>query len=181
MSKETGANITGESNASFGILAVDTDAGMRMRRINFSAGKAIAGAFCFALSLTALNSYAGNYVETNSNASHCFSIASPGVDWSGCDLTHLDLSNAKLANANLRGAKLISTDLREADLSGADLTEAVLGGADLRGANLSDADLSGASMVKAHLAGTNLERARLDGALYNNARKCAPDSAGICR
>jgi hypothetical protein len=98
----------------------------------------------------------------------CSDPAGPGVDWSACDLTRVnlegvDLSSANLSRANLTYANMRGADLREANLTGADLRWAALEGAHLPYANLTDADLSGAS----------LSGARLSRATWTDGRTCA--------
>ena len=73
---------------------------------------------------------------------------SPGVNWSGCNLSGADLNGADLSGADLNRA-----DLSGADLSGADLTDTELSVIDLRDTDLTGADLSGAAMTDADLTG----------------------------
>jgi uncharacterized protein YjbI with pentapeptide repeats/endonuclease YncB( thermonuclease family) len=74
----------------------------------------------------------------------------------GADFSGDDLSELQLAGKDLAGAKLIGTDLSEANLTRADLTGAELDGADLRGADLTEATLTGASLDRANLDGAQL-------------------------
>ena len=79
-----------------------------------------------------------------------------GVDISGKDLSHKDLTGA-----NLKGA-----DLTKADLTGANLIRADLTKADLTGANLMRANLNGADLTFANLKGANMKNIRnLDSAI----------------
>ena len=89
----------------------------------------------------------------------CMAPAAPGVNWSYCRKSGLDLRGVDLS-----GSVLISTDFMAAHLSGARLTEAELDYADMRRADLSHTDLSRASLVGAILQETRLEGARLAGA-----------------
>ncbi|HXS63926.1 MAG TPA: pentapeptide repeat-containing protein [Streptosporangiaceae bacterium] len=73
---------------------------------------------------------------------------SPGVDWSGCDLT-----NANLNSADLVGADLSQAELPGADLEHADLVDVTLDQANLSGAALAAASLQGTSMFGVNLAG----------------------------
>ena len=92
-------------------------------------------------------------------------------DFSGANLSGVDLSNAHLfdvdlSGANLSGANLYEADLRfsgldYADLSGADLVGAALRYADLSGADLSGANLYGADLYNAFLSGADLTGANL--------------------
>ncbi|MGD9317803.1 MAG: pentapeptide repeat-containing protein, partial [Anaerolineae bacterium] len=90
-----------------------------------------------------------------------------GQDYSGYDLSGLDLRNANLSRAILRGTELQGTTLvqsilTEADLRNARLPEADLSRADLRNARLEEADLRGARLVCANFRGASLEGTRLD-------------------
>ena len=69
-----------------------------------------------------------------------------GVDISGKDLSHRDLTGADLSKANLSQADLTGANLIRADLTKADLTEANLIRANLNGADLTFANLKGANM-----------------------------------
>ena len=71
----------------------------------------------------------------------------PGVDWSGCDLTDANLYFAILIGANLSGANLTNANLQIGSMSGANLT-----GANLTNANLNTSDLSGANLTGAFVA-----------------------------
>jgi len=105
-------------------------------------------------------------------------------DFSGADLSELnlaganlgkaDLDGARLAGANLSGAnlaraKLFRADLSQADLSRTTLFKANLSQADLAGANLNGADLSGAFLIRANLSGASLIGACLKGANLGQA------------
>ena len=105
-------------------------------------------------------------------------------DFSGADLSEMnlacanlakaDLSGARLGGANLSGAnlaraKLFRADLSQADLSRATLFKANLSQADLAGANLNGADLSGAFLIRANLSGASLLGACLQGANLGQA------------
>lgn len=112
-----------------------------------------------------------------------FVISDGNADFSGRDLTDIDLSSAKLARANfadaiLSSARLIHStldfaDLHDVDLTGADLTHASLNGATLQGADLTMATLDGASIVDAdltlaNLSGASVIAANLRGALLES-------------
>lgn len=73
---------------------------------------------------------------------------SPGVDWSGCDLTNADLNSADLVGADLSQAQLPGADLEHADLDDVTLDQA-----SLSGAALAAASLEGTSMLGDSLAG----------------------------
>lgn len=105
-------------------------------------------------------------------------------DFSGADLSELNLAGANLARADLTGsrlgganlsganlsrAKLFRADLSQADLSRANLFKANLSQADLAGANFNGADLSGAFLIRANLSGASLLAACLKGASLGQA------------
>lgn len=79
--------------------------------------------------------------------------ASPGVDWSGCNLQNANLLGVSLAGANLSAATLQGAHLINANLTGADLT-----GATLTGTYLSGATLTNATVTNADVAGSILGR-----------------------
>ena len=115
----------------------------------------------------------------------CDDPAGYGVDWSGCDKSHLNLSGHS-DNAN---AESTATSADQATNEGSlQLTDpgvyvndpdafpdiAILSGADLTGTNLTGANLSGvrlvgAKLTNADLTNTNLSGADLDGANLRNA------------
>lgn len=130
----------------------------------------------------------------------CMAPAAPGVNWSYCrksglDLRGVDLSGsvltstdfmaARLAGARLSGAELDYADLRRADLRDCDLVEASLVGAILQDTLLDGARISGANLAYADLRGTsldgvNLEGVRLGRAVWTDGRVCAEGSVGEC-
>lgn len=87
-------------------------------------------------------------------------------DFSGMDLTEINLSRANLTGANFRNATLSIANLSGANLSEADLTGAKLNVARMSGTNLSKAKLNGAilnvaNLVRANLSGAELMQAAL--------------------
>lgn len=117
-----------------------------------------------------------------------------GMDLSGVNLSHAELSgadfeNAKLSGANLSGALLYDADLRFADLTGANLSNAYLykailietrlhdakltsanfGSADLARADFTDTDLRGAILADADLSEADFSRANLKSASLRGA------------
>ncbi|MGH8729583.1 MAG: pentapeptide repeat-containing protein, partial [Burkholderiales bacterium] len=66
-----------------------------------------------------------------------------GKDLSNLDLSQLDFKGANLSKANLFGANLTGSNLSKANLSGANLDAAWLMKANFSGANLSKASLFG--------------------------------------
>jgi uncharacterized protein YjbI with pentapeptide repeats len=77
----------------------------------------------------------------------------PGVQWSGCDLTGADLAGFNMSNGNLSSAIL-----KKANLTGSTLNVTDLGSADLTNANLTNAKL-----MQAILSGTTMTGATLTG------------------
>ncbi len=85
-------------------------------------------------------------------------------DFTGCDLSRLNLHNAKLSGANFYRA-----NFREANLQGADLSDANLGHADLTNTILKNTNLTKAYLGKAHLVDCNLQGAKMQNAYLNGA------------
>lgn len=113
--------------------------------------------------------------------------ANTRVDFSGKNLTNLDLAgldfkSANLAKANLYGADLTSANMKGTDLSGAKLDRAILMQTDFSGANLQGATIllpsifsdtsfkhaDAPKFVGANLRGARIA-ARMDGADFANA------------
>jgi uncharacterized protein YjbI with pentapeptide repeats len=92
-----------------------------------------------------------------------------GANLAKADLTSALLGGANLSGANLARTKLFRADLSQADLSRANLFKANLSQADLAGANLNGADLSGAFLIRANLSGSSLIGACLKGANFGQA------------
>ncbi len=90
-------------------------------------------------------------------------------DLSGADLSYSNLNSSDLSRANLRGTILCDADLREADLTDTDLSNANLSGADLSGANLRGAILCNADLSEADLSDTDLCNANLNGVNLHEA------------
>jgi uncharacterized protein YjbI with pentapeptide repeats len=87
------------------------------------------------------------------------------ADFSGADLSHLNLGGAELAGANFRGANLnytslIASLLTQVNFEGANLSQASLSDATLRRANLANTVLTGAVFSGATLCTSNLSGAR---------------------
>ncbi len=96
-----------------------------------------------------------------------------GADLSGADLSFSDLRNADLSGANLQDANLYGAYLWDADLSFADLYNA-----DLRRAVLGDASLVGADLSEAKLGWSGLFGADLTQAILYNANMWRIDASG---
>lgn len=98
-----------------------------------------------------------------------------GINFSEATLSIANLSGANLSEANLTGAKL-----NVAKMSGANLTQAKFNGAILNVANLVRANLKGAEMIqvaliraemiRAEMTGANLQEANLSGADLREAQ-----------
>lgn len=97
-----------------------------------------------------------------------------GINFSGADLTKLDLHMVNFAGANLQGANLSDTNLLWANLSqtnmnGANLMNARLYEANLIATDLSEAHISRANLNGANLTGAHLLKADLSGAVLIGA------------
>lgn len=92
-----------------------------------------------------------------------------GVDLRGADLSDAKLSRAVLARAKLDGAKLEKADLSEANLGLASLAGAKAKGAKLEKAQLFQAALDGCDLEEAKLDGADFMECRLDGAKLSKA------------
>lgn len=95
-------------------------------------------------------------------------------EFTGIDLSEVDLSGVNLAGADLSGANLLGTDLSVANLSGVNLSNAKLDLANLTGANLEGANVTSASILAANLTNVNLKGTigsfgLAHGALYHNS------------
>jgi hypothetical protein len=141
------------------------------------------------------------WVPQQTAGSQCDAAAVPGVNWSQCNKTGLqllnaDLSNALLNSANFQGANLFGDKFHKADLSYADLRssnlsftefqQALLKGANLRAADLTKANLSGADLSYADLRGTKLAdtdytKVDFSHAIWVDGRTCLAMSIGVCR
>lgn len=75
------------------------------------------------------------------------------VNLSGADLLHINLSGANLSRANLVGARLYGADIRQCNLSGADLRNADLRVSRLDEVNFQDTNLQGANWRNAERCG----------------------------
>jgi uncharacterized protein YjbI with pentapeptide repeats/outer membrane protein assembly factor BamB len=93
----------------------------------------------------------------------------PGVDWSGCDLTGAALFSFDLTGVNFSGATLTDASFRlstltNADLSGANLTGTSFDSASMTGANLASATVTSDDFRFATLASVNLTAVDLSAA-----------------
>ncbi len=108
-------------------------------------------------------------------ASHCKSWPMPGLNWSGCDKSHLMLEGADLEGANLSGTDFSLTDLRGANLSRANLEKAKLVRASLAGATAKTANFTRveghrASFVRFSAERTSFTSSELQRADFSLAR-----------
>ena len=86
-------------------------------------------------------------------------------DFSGVNLSKIDLRGAYLNSTNLSGSKLCSTNLSEASLF-----ETNLSGANLKNANLKNANLKNANLENANLLNTILFNVDLRGCIFRPNR-----------
>ena len=84
--------------------------------------------------------------------------ASAPADFSGKDLSDIDLGGIDFRNAKLQGASLFASKLVNADFRGADLRGANLNGAWLMGTDFGGADLSGASLLSVVVLGGTVKK-----------------------
>jgi uncharacterized protein YjbI with pentapeptide repeats len=108
--------------------------------------------------LSGVNLSGANFRESDLEA---LVFCGQGINFSGADLSDIDLAyahfeNADLSGANLSGACLWRANFGRADLSGANLTQTDLQETKFYDANLSRANLSGADMIKTSFSGSNL-------------------------
>ena len=95
-------------------------------------------------------------------------------NFSGADLTGIQLNSSQeqeinLSGVNLRGANLSEAHLVQVNLSNADLSNSFLNRANLEKANLSGAELRGVNAYNANLTQANLSHAYLLGANLTEA------------
>ena len=124
---------------------------------------------CFFLSIAVL------LTTTTRVFADCEDEAAPGVNWTGCDKSSLNLQNADLS-----GAILTKVDFSDTNLSGARITDAELNFSDLTHARFDHARLTNsrliavkgdkASFVGADMAKVRLSRAKLKSANFSKAR-----------
>uniref|UniRef100_A0A8C4ZZQ1 BTB/POZ domain-containing protein KCTD9 n=1 Tax=Gadus morhua TaxID=8049 RepID=A0A8C4ZZQ1_GADMO len=96
-----------------------------------------------------------------------------GLNFSGADLSRLDLRYINFKMANLSGANLAHANLSGANLDRADLSSASLDGANLQGVKMLCSNAEGASLrgcnfedpagIKANLEGANLKGVDMEG------------------
>jgi hypothetical protein len=89
------------------------------------------------------------------------------VDFTGADLSNLDLSRATLPSVNLSGADLTFTDLSHAELFYAILSGAALSHTNLSHADLWHADLTGVLVDKPNFSNADLTCAKLSHADFS--------------
>lgn len=100
----------------------------------------------------------------------CSAPPAPGVNWSGCDKSGIDLTGAVLDRALLVGT----------DLSDSILDRVSLVGADLRRSDLTEATLVCVDLDNANLSESTLVRTRIDGDLWDvtpfSSETCIPSA-----
>lgn len=94
----------------------------------------------------------------------------PCVDFSGRDLSRVNLENADLRGARFDGADLTHANLMRADLEGATFVDA----------NLSDAVLTGAQLERTHFVGSRLVAAHLEYSSWTGAVVEQTDLRNAC-
>jgi len=141
----------------------------------------------FALVAVGADAWAADLTARNVAASVYKATVETPVDFSGKDLSNLDLAgldfkHARLTNVNLYGADLSTANLAAVDLSGAKLDRATIMRTDFTGANLQGAtilkpnvfsDMTFNHADAPNFSGANLRgariAARLDGANFRGA------------
>jgi len=99
-------------------------------------------------------------------------------DFTGQDLSSLNLQRADLSDANFHQSKLQKINLQGANLFSADFGRASLSQAVLKNTNLARAYLSHADLAGADLRGANLSYAYLSHANLRGANLCGADLTG---
>lgn len=99
-------------------------------------------------------------------------------DFTGQDLSSLNLQRADLSDANFHQSKLHKINLQGANLFSADFGRASLSQAVLKNTNLARAYLSHADLAGADLRGANLSYAYLSHANLRGANLCGADLTG---
>lgn len=99
-------------------------------------------------------------------------------DFSGCDMSHIQLRKCQLRNVNFQEAKLIQANFQESDLNNAQLGRATLTGAVLNKTKLVQAYLSYADLEGADLRGADLSLAYLNNANLRGANLCGANLTG---
>ena len=87
----------------------------------------------------------------------------PGVDWSGCNLSGANLFAATLSNVNLAGADLHETEFANAKITGSNLTGTNLEQADFNSTVITSTDLTGADISQAEFWAAALTDVRSGG------------------
>ncbi len=78
-------------------------------------------------------------------AAACSDPAGPGVDWSGCDKSGINVGSLDLSGAILVGTNLAGAYFGNANLTGADLTNAIVTNMNVFQTNFTNATLLGAT------------------------------------
>ncbi|NCJ07056.1 protein kinase [Synechococcales cyanobacterium C] len=99
-------------------------------------------------------------------------------DFSGCNLSHLNLQRFQLTQTIFHAAQFSHTDLREAILDQANFGRASLVGAVLSKAKLCEAYMAYADLEGADLRGADLSRAHLSNANLRGANLCGANLRG---
>ncbi len=124
-------------------------------------------AACAALPLMAFLS------PSPARAADCSSMASPSIDWQGCNKTSLVLQGSDLGGANLTETDFTYTDLRNANLAGANLEKSTLIRSSLAGAKADKANFSRVEAYRTSFAGMSAQ-----GSSFASAELSRVDFAG---
>lgn len=109
----------------------------------------------------------------------------PNTDFSGVDLTGVNLSSSFLINSNFAGAILTKANLSGARLSDSLFDKAVMTGVNLQGAELggcsfqSSVDLSSANLSKANLTLSNFSSAVMKGSNLSRVVAISTNFSGV--
>ncbi len=107
---------------------------------------------------------------------------SPGVDWSGCNLTGADFANADISGADLSHANLTTANLTDANTNQADFAGAKLFDANAFGATLTDSNFTGANLTffeASNLTDSDLANATITEANFGSAILTHVRSGGV--
>tara|TARA_R110002072_G_scaffold49277_35_gene134088 strand:- start:10657 stop:11376 length:720 start_codon:yes stop_codon:yes gene_type:complete len=110
----------------------------------------------------------------------CGDSPRPGVDWSSCNQTRLQLKGADLSGGKFVSANLSTSDFRNARLAGSDFSRAILirsllGGADLRDAVLHKVEAHRANFDKAIMTNADMMKGELLRASFVGAKLAESD------
>lgn len=102
------------------------------------------------------------------------------ADFSGYDLSGLDLSHRNLNNAIFTGARMYETNLAQAELCFSDFTDATLFSCELRGITAEEASFKKAVVDGCTFRGAIFTHSNFSGALFQNCRVEYSDWTNCC-